>query len=544
MAKHNRRLSDSRRKFLKKAGMVTSVGSVFLAGCAGGEGDGTGTPESTATPTETEVRTTVSQEAAREGGDVVYAPGDDTQELHPHYRISRASAQLLVNVVEPLFRLSNDLRPEPHLVEDYSVSDDNTTYTLQVREGVRFHPPVDREMTADDVAASLRQIKDDDAAAASSDFQVAESIEATGDYEVQINLESPFSALLTTVLVRDTTSVIPEEMLENEEGYEPVGTGPFVFDERDRDNFTRVTKFEDYWQEDLPYFDSVTAKPISEGSVRLQELQTGDAHIASTVPSKDAGTIEDDEDLSLEPLKGFAVEYVSFNCQQAPFDDKRVRQAVKYATDYEELINFALDGRGQPAATTLPPQSPFAIDEEPAQQDYEKAQQLLDDAGYGDGFETTFKLPEAYPRSVDMGTPMQQWLQEIGIDAQLQRVTWDTWISEVFGNVDYEMTTVPFYGVYDAYGGLNKIFHSNGTFNYFNYESDEMDGLLEEAARTVDEDQRRDLYVEAQELFREDTPMFTPFYRDQLFARRKTIENRLVWGEGELRLWNNWFADE
>lgn len=546
MTENGNRTTERRRTFLKQAGALTTGGAAFLAGCMGGGGDETptGTSGTTMTGTETAARTTVSQEQAKQGGDVVYAPGDDTQKLHPHYRISRASSQFLVNVVEPMYRLSNELRPEPHLVEEHSISDDNTTYTFTLKQGIKFHPPVDREMTAADVVASLKQIKNDEKASAYTDFQVAESIEATGDYEVTLSLKHPFSPLLSTILVRDTTAILPEEALKNEDGYEPVGTGPFVFDERERGNFARVNKFDDYWQEDLPYFDSVTARPISEGSVRLQELKSGDVHVASTIPAKDAGKIESDSNLSLEPLKGLAVEYVSFNCDKEPFKDKRVRQAVKYVTDYAQLIDFALDGRGQPAATTLPPQSPYAIDAEPAAQDFEKAKSLLEDAGYGDGFSTTFKLPKAYPRSVKIGAPMQQWLKQVDIDIELQRVTWDTWISDVFSNVNYEMTTVPFYGVYNAYGGLNKIFHSEGTFNYFNYSSEEMDSLLEKGAQLVDEQERKEVYIKAQELFREDTPLFTPFYRDQLFARKKVVQNRLVWGSGEMRLWKNWFDEQ
>ncbi|MFB6221909.1 MAG: ABC transporter substrate-binding protein [Halolamina sp.] len=530
------RVSEERRRLLQGAGMLAAGGLAGLAGCAGGGGGesptATASAEEMASATETPGQ-------PQQGGDFVYALSDDSQKLDPHYRVTKASSQLLVNVVDPLFRINNELQPVPNIVADYSVSDDNLEYVFTIREGLMFHPPVDRELTAEDVAASLTRIKEDTSAAAHNDLKRAESIEATGDYEVTLTLAEPFAPILTT-LARDTTAILPKDYFE-EMSSKPVGSGAFVFEEREKGNFAQLSAFDGYWQEDLPYFDTVKSRPISDGSVRLTELDTGNVHVVGSVPSNDAGSVEDNDALSLEPLSGLAIEEFAFNNEVEPFTDKRVRKAISHAVDKEKLVKFALEGYGSTAATTLPPQSAYAIDADPLAQDFETAQSLLDDAGYGDGFETTIKLPSSYPRSVKLGTPVKEWLKQIGIEAELEKVTWDNWISNVFGKGEFEMTTVPFYGAFNPHVALYKIFRTDATFNFFNYSNEEFDALVDEGAKTADTEKRTELYKEAQQIMREDLPIFLPFYRDQLFARRKTVENQLVWGSGSMRFWRNWF---
>lgn len=535
---NSNRVSEERRSLLQGAGMLAAGGLAGLAGCAGGGGGSTESPTPTPEGEATETRTATPGQP-QQGGDLVYALSDDSQKLDPHYNVTKASSQMLVNVVEPLFQINNELQPEPNLVADYSVSDDNREYVFTTKEGVMFHPPVDRELTAEDVAASLNRIKEDEAASAHNDLKRAESIEATGEYEVTFTLSEPFAPILTT-LARDTTAILPKDYFEDMSS-KPVGSGPFVFDEREKGNFTQLSAFEDYWQDDMPYFDSVKSRPISDGSVRLTELDTGNVHVVGSVPSNDAESIEDNADLSLEPFSGLAIEEFAFNNDVEPFDDKRVRKAISHAVNKEKLVKFALDGYGSTASTTLPPQSPYAIDAEPLAQDFEKAKSLLEEAGHGDGFETTIKLPSSYPRSVKLGTPVQQWLKQIGIEAELKKVTWDNWISNVFGKGDFEMTTVPFYGAFNPHVALYKIFRTDATFNFFNYSNEEFDALVDEGAKTTDTEKRKELYLEAQQIMREDLPIFLPFYRDQLFARRKTVQNRLVWGSGTMRFWRNWF---
>ena len=491
-----------------------------------------------------EDRTTASvdqQNSDKYGGTLVYSAGDDSQKLDPHYRVSRASAQLLVHVVETLAKVNNKLEPEPFLAKNWSVSDDNKTYTFQLPKGVTFHPPVDREMTSEDVVKSLQRIKNDKQAAAHADFKPVKSISADGKYTVKVRMKRPFAPFFNT-LAKDTTAILPHEYFDKMSKH-PVGTGPYRFDTRQRGNFSRLTKYKNYRQKKYPYFDKIEARPISEGSVRLDELKTGDVHVATTIPPKNAKEVKNNKSLLLEQVKGLAVEEFAFNNDVKPFDNPKVRKAISHAIDKPKLIKFALRGYGDTAVTTLPPSSKFALDGQPLPQNYDKAKSLLEEAGHPNGFKTTIKLPKAYPRSVKVGIPVKQWLSQIGVDAQLQRVTWDTWISDVFGNGNFEITTVPFYSAYEPHTALYKIFHTNETFNFFNYSNKQVDKLLEKGATSLDTKTRKQAYLKAQRQIRNDLPIVLPFYRTQLYVRRDSVENRLVWGDGEMRLWHNWFAN-
>ncbi|WP_170977313.1 ABC transporter substrate-binding protein [Halorussus salinisoli] len=473
---------------------------------------------------------------------MVYSTSEAVQQLHPHYRIAIVDTQLAVHIVESLFILNNELLPEKRLVKSYETEGDGKTYLFEIPEGVMFHPPVSRELVADDVVASLQQVKNDQATVASEDMAPVNGIEAVDDYTVRLTLDHTYPALISSVLARTDTAILPREHLDKDA--EPVGTGPYVFDTWERGNFARLEKFDDYRMDGVPYFDEIETNPIAENSTRLDGLLSGDSHVVVNVPTNNADRVENDDSLELISYSGFVNEFLAFNNAKEPFDDVRVRRAINHTIDVEQAIEFALDGFGSPAVTVLPAFHAYAIDADPVPQDFEEATRLLEEAGYGDGFEMEFLLPEVYTPSVELGTPMQQWLAQVGIDCELQVTTWDNVLERTFSTGEYDMTSFPFLGTHATpFGAFNKICHSEGSLNYFNYASDEMDTTVENAARTTDTEEQRELYLEAQRIYRRDVPFINVFYWDQLYGRRNSVKGDLVWGPSELRLWNNWFDD-
>lgn len=531
--------TTTRRRLLAGIGGYSLL---TLAGCLGDDDDGEETP--TPTPDPGGPTPTPSDPGEDQyGGTLVYSSSESVQQLHPHYRIAIVDTQLAVHIVEALFILDDELLPEPRLVEDWDVTNDGTTYVFEIPEGVMFHPPVSRELVADDIVASLEQVQQDPGAVAHEDMSPVTSIEAIDDYSVELNLENAYPALINSVLTRTDSAILPEEHLEDET--HPVGTGPFKFEEWERGNFARLSKFDDYREEGVPYFDEIVTNPVSEDSVRLDELMVGDSDVIINAPTSEVDLIENDDSVGLVEYDGFVAEFTGFNVEREPFDDPRVRQAIDFAIDKTAAVEFALDGYGTPAVTPLPSFHAFAIDDEPRPQDFDQAQSLLEDAGYGDGFEFEFLLPEVYTPSVEFGTPVESWLGEIGVDVNLRVTTWDNVLTRAFVEGDYDVTTMPFLGTHATpFGAFNKILHSSGSLNFMNYASEEMDGILDEAARTVDEGARRDLYLDAQELYREEVPLINPFYWSQLYGHRNTVQGQLVHGESELRLWHNWFSDQ
>lgn len=516
--------SETRRQLLKSASALTVVG---LAGCSG-------------TETQDEEETTTAS-SGEYGGTLIYSSPDGTQELDPHYMSAVASSRFLNHIYETLFIQNDDLEVVPNLVEDWSLSEENTLLTLELPEGVMFHPPISRELVAEDVVESLRRIKNDETTQQHSDFQYIDSIEAEDEYTVEITMEEPFTPLIYT-LSTPQTAILPPENFEKAAS-NPIGTGPFQFDERDRGNVERLTKFEDYRQDKYPYLDVVESRPTSEPSVRLNELQNGDAHTITTFDSKDRERVENDPDLSFEPVNYVAAEIVTFQTDVEPFDDRRVRRAISYAVDKNQLIEIALNGFGETAVTDLSPESPYALDEDPLPQNFEQSRSLLEEAGYGDGFDMTFKLPQSFERSVRIGPPVKQSLSQVGINCELQQVTWDNWINDVLGNTNYEMTTVPHYATKEDPHALHIHYQSDGWANYMNYSNEEVDELFDEGAKLQDGEDRINVYHEAQRLVREDMPAWYAFYRHGLYARRNSVKNQLTWGPGEYRLWKNWLEE-
>jgi len=479
------------------------------------------------------------------GNKLVFSSGSSVEQLHPQYRMTNADSQMLIHVTEPLFIFGDNIQAKKRLAEEYSLSDDGSRVTVKIREGVKFHPPVDRELVADDVVASLNNVRNDEAAVGNLDMRFVEQINRVDDYTVEVNMSRAFPAIINDLFCRQYTAILPAERVGdgNDKTKElPIGTGPFKFEEWERGSFVQLSKFEDYWQDDLEYVDEVEFNPISEDSTRVNTLATGDTDVVPDVPGNRIGQVQESDDTSIAKLEGKTMEYVGFNCNREPFTDSRVRRAVRHAIDIERLIQTAVDGRGTPASTIIPDSNPMAFDKDPIQQDMEMARSLLQETGLDDGFEFTMKVPEAFSASVRMATPMKQMLQKVNINMKIQRLTWDTFADQCLtgNNPQYDMQAIAWLSTpATAYGGLNKVLNSESVLNYWNYESSEMDELLNAAAVEPDSEQRKEAYAEVQELRRKDMPMFNAFYHTDIFGHKDHVNGKLIHGYGEVRLWNN-----
>lgn len=485
-----------RRTFL---GATAASLPVALAGCTGGSsgGDGTTTGSTTGETTTTSGTPTMGG-TARWGGAV------PVQSLDPHLESAAASQRVLENIVEELVKLQPDYSLEPHLAKTLETSEDNTTLSMTLEEGVTFHDG--SEMTSADVLASYERVANGEYLA-SGFFDFVESMNAPDDYSFEIQLNQPFAPFIARMATSEL-AILPESQASQDKVKEPIGTGPYRFESREIETSFTMAKFEDYWnasEENGPFLDAVVKTEISDSTTRLQSLKAGEFDFINGVAPKDAESLRAGSDVSLETQFPKSLVYLGMNCEEAPFDDKDARLALDYAIDKELVAQAALYGTGKTTASPAAPDSPYVNpDVEPRNRNLEKAREHLEAAGMPDGFTVSFKIPQSYPTQVQGAKVIADQASDVGIDMEIQKITWSSWLSDVYTKRNFQATTSSYLALWYPDVSFYKFYHPDGAFFFTGWTNEEYNGLVEEARHLYDEQKRKERYYRATEILQED----------------------------------------
>nr|WP_246407072.1 glutathione ABC transporter substrate-binding protein [Geomicrobium halophilum] len=418
------------------------------------------------------------------------------------------------------------------LAESYEQTDDDT-FVFELREGVNFHNG--EELTADDVVATFERVLEEERASeAAFLFEMIDNIEAVDEYTVEFTTEFPF-APLPAHLAHNAAGIMSEAAIEEEEegedlnlDTEGVGTGPFVFEEWNQGSSLTFHKNEDYWG-DNAYLDSVTFEIIDENLTRIGRLENNETHVADDVEPALVDQVEALEDATLMSGPSLSMTYVSFNTQEEPFDDPLVRQAITMAVDNEVLVEGIYEGYGEPAYGPIN-DLVFGYNEDLDELGYdpEEAQELLAEAGYEDGFETTLWTNNESPMREQTAELIQDQLADIGVDVSIQNVEWGAYLDQT-AEGEHEMFILGWNTVTaDADYGMYSLFHSDNhgaPGNRSFYENEEVDELLEEARQEDDEEAREELYGEIQEILVEEAPMIYTVFDDVRAGVSDSVQN-------------------
>ncbi|MBI1295646.1 hypothetical protein GC175_11900 [bacterium] len=387
--------------------LVLLFSLLLLTACATAPAAETGSaPDAEAAATESGPKT---------GGTLNLSFGDDFVTFHPFFDVT--NAQFKPIFFEAPLRIGADATFQPWLAESWEVSEDGLTVTLNLRQGVKFHNG--RELTADDVVWAVELAKNTELGHHLSDrFGTAVGATAIDPYTVAIEYSEITHSKLDGIA---RLYIFPQEAAETIETI-PVGTGPFKFVEWMPGDELTAERFDDYWQEGLPYLDSVVIKPIPDTQARLLNLNAGSIDLLVGVPLADKSLVARESGMVVtESPAGQGFNAFLLNVNAPPFDNVKVRQAVNYAIDRDKIVQTAYHGAAQ--MTTLPVASTswiFPADlVDTYTYDPEKAKALLAEAGFPDGFETQILIRGTGGFLLDQAQVFQQDLAAIGIEAEL-----------------------------------------------------------------------------------------------------------------------------
>lgn len=436
-----------------------------------------------------------SASASNEGGVFTFGITTQPDHLDPFLATAAETREILFNVFEGLMKPDKDGNMVPAVAESYDISKDFLTYTFKIRNGIKFHNG--NNVTSADVEYSLKRAID----LAVVGFDNVKSVEAVDDSTIKINLKAPDNDFLPYL----TTAIVPKDYAELDT--HPIGTGPFAFQSFTPQQALVLEKNKYYWQSGLPHLDMVTFKITSDTNALLLALQAG---------SIDGSTVYNDQTLekqldmntfNIEQSNSNSVQQLTLNNSVKPFDNKKVRQAISYAVDPDEIIKTVVYGKGVRVGTPVIPGLKTYFNSSLTyayKKDLNKAKQLLNDAGYPNGFSFTITVPSNYQVHVDTAQVIVNQLENIGITASIKQVDWATWISKVYTDRQYEATIISVDGVNVSPRSYLQRYVSDSSNNFMNYKSSEYDSIYKKATEEADAAKRVELYKQAQSKLSED----------------------------------------
>lgn len=414
--------------------MAALLAMAALTGCSGGSSSsapattaaGTEAAGTEAAGTETADAETTGEEASEDSpkptGGTLFV--DDTGEKPViGYPAKISSASVIRHVspsIETLFRNDDTGTPQPYLLDGYDLDMDAMTLTLHVKEGIRFHDGTDFN------AAAVQWNFEEQTANGNSYFNCVDSYETPDDYTLVMHLNSYENTLLSSLCSYAGMMVSPTAVQENGADWavnNPVGTGPFKFVSWEHDVEIVYEKNEDYWQPGKPYVDEIVLSFTADDTSRELSLRNGDIDVMIQGNTSNLKSLEDDGYTVLSiPAGTFGYTlYPSSANPDSPFADVRVRQAVSHAIDREKLVTAILNGYGE-VTNQLAHERLWSYNKDVVGYDYDvdKAKELMAEAGYADGFTTTYTYNASSDNADLIATAVQEMLGAIGITANLE----------------------------------------------------------------------------------------------------------------------------
>jgi len=428
-------------------------------------------------------------------------------------------------------------------VENGGISEDGLTYTFHLKPNAYFHDgtPLDAEAVKFSID---RQI----ALGLGPDYYWwdMDRLEVVDDLTFKIVLKEPSAMFLNMIATPWASRIINPTVVKEHEVDDDMamayvadhdaGSGPYILEsyERDRRQVTMV-RDPNYWGgwSEGPHIDKVIVRWIDESSTIRSMIEKGDADIVTCMTYEDWKDLGETEGITALAYPAMFSSVIYLNNQEPPLDDPRVRQALQAAMDTESLIEDVMGGMATPIDCQA---SRVYNGSAPAKNfvtyDLERAKALLEEAGYGDGFEFTCKDPGCFQESTQVLEVWQSDLAKIGVSLSIEQMDMGTFFSALNNP---ESPEVPACHICNTMGdfpdawslmnyNLNPAMVPPGCCNASLYENPRVTELLDMAKVEYDPAKRQEIYQEIYDITAEEVPLIWPFGFKQMVAMRDSVK--------------------
>jgi len=534
---------------------VSAAVALGLSGCGGTSGSSSSPASSAASP--------------KKGGELVVAFQADPTSLDPAIAWNVSDWSVEDVIFESLYRYPSKPGVEgtkliPWLAAELpTISDDGTVYTIPLKKGIKFQPPVSREVTAEDFRYSFERMMRLPQAPATYFYMGIvgaqeymdgkaghiSGLKVVDPYTIEITLSAPDLSFLNDLEMK-FCSIIPREWVEKwgdkKVARHPLGTGPFMFDHWTPAQELVVKRNPNYWQPERVWLDQIRFALSYAPELAFLKLQRGEVDILGDgLPAPEIARMQADPDWkdNVTSMKQIAVQNLFMNVQFKPFDNVKVRQAVCWAINRDKLVK--LEGGSAVALWQVYPEGmPGQI---PGKQYYgydpEKAKALLAEAGFPNGFKTMLYTDNVDPRPKIMQS-IQGDLKAIGIDAGIKTMSNDAYYT--FSTTPNTATAgasgwwMDYPDPYDWMALYNKANAVEGGMNSTFWWTPELENMIAEAQAMTDYDARIAKYQEIQDYIMQEAPyasLYQPILTTMFSKATGGFQWQLVYGWEPQWMW-------
>ena len=522
-----------RKNTKKLCALVLVAAMAALTACGGSNSSSTATTAAAGSDAAAETTAAAAPEGSSisQDTDIVAAMLVDFTTMDPMDTSDTLSGGIQRMMMDGLFGFDDNMGIIPMLATEYTANDDATEFTIKLREGITFTDGT--PWNAEAAKANFDRWGDKELGLKRTTLlcNILDKTEVVDDYTVKVTLVEPFGAFIATLAHPACVVMSPAVIAKgNEEcAKAPIGTGQYTFVDWVAGEHATIALNKDWWGYNADIcggtalvdpdagFKTVTFKPVSESATRVAMIQSGDAQLMWPVPTESIESLKTDANVSVGQEEGIVVRYLMMNNQKAPFNDKRVRQAINYAINKDAYCAVVKNGVATPATSVIGPAVQYYKGNDVYAYDIEKAKSLLTEAGYPDGFKTSVMCAST-TANLKQCEFLQQQLAQVGIDLEInslesavvnQKVQ-DTDVPGAEAEVDmYVIGWSPSTG--DADWGIRPLLAIESeppmSYNISYYENEEVDQLLKDALSTADETKRAEAYAKAQDIIWDESPL-------------------------------------
>jgi glutathione transport system substrate-binding protein len=483
-----------------------------------------------------ETKETTEQDAAKKGKkELVVVLEAEPTSLDPQNSTDGNSGNVQDSIFEGLLTFDSKMNIVPLLAKSYSFNEDATAITFELKKGIVFHDGT--PFNAEVVKENLDFVRDEkNGLARAGFFKFINEVVVDNEYKVTIKSKEPNSAMAAYMAHNSASFKSVEEIKKKkaDPNYNldrnPVGTGPFKFVEWRDGVGVKLKAFDNYWdKENQPKISGIVYKPVTEANTRVNMLKTGEADVVTKLPTQNVKELSDNKDINVFTGPSLNVFYVGMSLKHKQYQDVRVRQALNYAINKDQLISQVMDGYGVVADSAIAPGVSGYAKQEAYEYNLEKAKQLLADAGYKHGFKATlWTRNETEFMTVAENVAIQ--LKEAGIEIKVQAFESGT----LFDKLDNNQGTDLWIGRWspstgEADWGLRPNFGSDRVPpNYNNsgfYVNKEVDQLLQKALQSPTKEDRLENYAKIQQIVYKEAPWIFLYVPENAVAKRSNVDN-------------------
>ena len=442
--------------------------------------------------------------------------------LDPQKATDSVSRSIIKLINQTLVYIDNEGNIVPELAQEITKVSPKETL-IKIKNDIKFSNG--ETLTIDDVLFSLERAKA--SPKMSQDLYMIESFEKVDDRTLKINTLYDAGNLLHK-LASGGVAIVNKKAFEEDEN-NIVGTGMFKLKEWVAGE-KLVLERNEFFKDSKSNIDTLVVKFVPEANSRMIMLETGEIDLARDLLPLDFKKLSEDTKFTTVEVETPSNMFLGFDLRNELLADKRVRQAIAYAINNEDLVKTVFNGSASVATSPVPKiTTGHNENSNNYPQNIEKAKQLLAEAGYPNGFNIELFVSEDNQR-IDMAVIIQDNLKKIGINAEIKTFQWAAYVSTIenpniikplfimswnISNDDPDEVLYPLYHSSQIDAHTNVVFYKNEKF----------DNLISEARETTDKDKRMKLYEEAQDIIQEDLPHYTLVYPKQNFAYKASIKN-------------------